>query len=103
MGSKLTYEYDFGDRWIHEIVVEAIGDIEPDAPRAVCTTRRGMAPAEDSGGSWGWEHLVETVNDPTADKHEDIRDWLGLEPGERVDPKAFDLNVPNGRLRRLFR
>ncbi len=55
------------------------------------------------GGSWGWEHLVETVNDPTADKHEDIRDWLGLEPGERVDPKAFDLNVPNGRLRRLFR
>lgn len=65
--------------------------------RAWHGTRRGL------GGSWGWEHLVETVNDPTADKHEDIRDWLGLEPGERVDPKAFDLNVPNGRLRRLFR
>ncbi|MFD6895321.1 plasmid pRiA4b ORF-3 family protein [Rhodococcus sp. NPDC060086] len=102
VGAKLTYEYDFGDSWTHEIVVEAIGDVDPEAPRAVCTGGRGMAPAEDSGGPWGWAQIVAAIDDPAADDHEQMREWLGLNPGERIDPKAFDTDGPNERLERLF-
>ena len=63
-----------------------------------CTGGRGAGPAEDSGGVWGWESMVEAVNNPSHEEHADYREWLGLAPGEKLDPKAFDKDELNEEL-----
>lgn len=103
VGSKLTYLYDYGDGWEHEIIVESIGEIDESAQRATCIAGSGMAPVEDSGGPWGWSQLVATANDPKSEDYEEIREWLGVAAGEQIDPTMFDVNEANTRLRRLFR
>ncbi len=101
VGGKFDYVYDFGDDWEHVITLEKIlpapstGADQP--PR--CTGGRCMAPLEDSGGTWGWERMVEAANDPTHPEHREFREWLDLADGEMVDPKAFNQDDVNGLLR----
>jgi hypothetical protein len=102
VGSTMTYTYDFGDNWEHGITVEKIlvSDDARQLPR--CTAGRGAAPAEDSGGIWGWMDIVQAVNDPSHEEHKEYREWLGLGPGETLDPKAFDVEQANEDLADLF-
>jgi hypothetical protein len=102
VGSTMTYTYDFGDNWEHGITVEKIlvSDDARQLPR--CTAGRGAAPAEDSGGIWGWTDIVQAVNDPSHEEHKEYREWLGLGPGETLDPKAFDVEQANEDLADLF-
>ncbi|MGY2746288.1 plasmid pRiA4b ORF-3 family protein [Arthrobacter sp. UYCu723] len=102
VGSTMTYTYDFGDDWEHAITVEKILADDGGGQLPRCTAGRGAAPAEDSGGTWGWANIVQAVNDPGHEEHEEYREWLGLQPGERVDPKAFDVDQANGDLADLF-
>lgn len=51
VGDKLTYIYDFGDHWEHEIRLEEVLD-RSDEVLPAYVTGRGTAPAEDSGGVW---------------------------------------------------
>lgn len=102
VGDSMTYLYDFGDDWIHEVRVETITEDDAATPTHRCITGRGMSPHEDSGGPWGWADLVAVANDPEADDPDDIREWLGLAEGERIDPKAFDVDALDARLRRLL-
>ncbi len=102
-GSSMTYTYDFGDNWVHSIKLEKVlasDDGGGQLPR--CTAGRGAAPAEDSGGTWGWANIVEAVNDPRHEEHKEYREWLGMLPGETLDPKAFDLDDVNEDLADLF-
>jgi Plasmid pRiA4b ORF-3-like protein len=103
VGNTMTYTYDFGDDWEHAVTVEKIlaaDDGGGQLPR--CTAGRGAAPAEDSGGTWGWANIVQAVNDPRHEEHQEYREWLGLRPGETLDPKAFDVDEVNGDLADLF-
>ncbi|WP_168709325.1 plasmid pRiA4b ORF-3 family protein [Arthrobacter sp. PAMC25564] len=103
VGTTMTYTYDFGDDWEHAITVEKIlvdDDGVGQLPR--CTAGRGAAPAEDSGGTWGWANIVQAVNDPRHEEHQEYREWLGLRPGETLDPKAFDVEEVNEDLADLF-
>ncbi|MCG2621390.1 plasmid pRiA4b ORF-3 family protein [Arthrobacter sp. I2-34] len=96
-GGKLAYTYDFGDDWEHIITLEKI--LAPDGgPLPRCTGGRGAAPAEDSGGVWGWMDLVEAVNNPADERHEELREWLGLAPGETLDPKKFAVEETDAAL-----
>ncbi len=98
---SITYTYDFGDDWEHAVVVEKVLPYDAGAPAVRCTGGRGAGPAEDSGGVWGWAAMVEAVNDPSHEEHEDFRDWLGLRPGEKLDPKAFDWKGLNEELMQI--
>ncbi|MGW4580314.1 plasmid pRiA4b ORF-3 family protein [Rhodococcus aetherivorans] len=102
VGASLTYLYDYGDGWTHDIVVESVADFDAEAPRAACVDGQGLAPAEDSGGTWGWTDMLAAADDPAHERHDEIRQWLGLRPGERVDPEWFDRDDANGQLRALF-
>jgi hypothetical protein len=79
VNSKLRYTYDFGDDWEHDIVVEKVLDRNDTTSYPRCTGGRRAAPPEDCGGIWGYADLVEILNDPTDQEHEDRLEWLGLD------------------------
>jgi hypothetical protein len=95
--SKFTYEYDFGDSWDHELLVEKILPPEAGTRYPVCIKGRRACPPEDVGGVWGYAGFLEAIRDSDHPEHENYVDWIGGE----FDPEAFDLDEINAALRRL--
>jgi len=85
--AKLVYEYDLGDGWRHDIVVEKVLPAQAGASCPVCLTGRRACPPEDCGGVWGYAELLEVTADPSHEEHESMMTWLG----GSFDPEAFDL------------
>ncbi|SRR5581483_3870355 len=88
------YEYDFGDGWDHDILVEKILAPEPDAHYPRCLKGKLACPPEDCGGIWGYYGLLETIKDPHHPDHKDMLEWLGGD----FDPDALDLDIVNKQL-----
>ena len=93
-GDQLMYEYDFGDTWRHDVVLEEILEPEPGTIYPVCTAGAGAGPPEDSGGVGGYALMLEALADPKHPEHNTYLEWLGGE----WDPEAFDLEEANARL-----
>lgn len=89
--TRFRYEYDFGDSWEHEIVVEAVQPPEPGQPYPVCLAGERAAPPEDCGGIWRYGWMLESLADPNDPDREEFLDWLG----GPIDPEAFDLEAVN--------
>ena len=92
--SKILYEYDFGDGWIHNIELEKI--ITEDAgqiPR--CISGKRSCPPEDCGGTYGYSDLLETISNPKNEGYEEIMEWLD----EDFDPDYFDIDDINYSLK----
>ena len=51
---KFSYDYDFTDRWQHQIRVEAIQYPAHPLVVPVCTAGKRSAPPEDCGGPWAF-------------------------------------------------
>lgn len=94
---KMHYEYDFGDGWLHEILLQKILPAEEGVRYPVCTEGKYAGPPEDSGGPPGYCDLLEALDDPAHEGHEVAKDWLG----EDYDAESFDLEEVNRRLRRI--
>ena len=94
---KFRYEYDFGDSWLHNLLVEKILPPEPGQPYPVCIKGKRACPPEDVGGIWGYYMFLEAIQDPDHPEHEDYLEWVGGE----FDPEAFDLDEANEALRAL--
>jgi hypothetical protein len=92
---KISYTYDFGDDWAHDVLVEKT--TEP-VPTARCIGGRRAAPPEDCGGVWGYDFLLEVLADPNHPDREDQMEWLGLDDPKDLDPDAFD---PEGITQKL--
>jgi len=91
-----VYEYDFGDRWEHRVVVEKILTLEEGpADIPVCLTGAWACPPEDCGGVPGYESFLEALRGPTPEEHQAMLTWVG----GSSDPEAFDPNEVNNRLR----
>ena len=93
---RLIYEYDFGDGWEHDVILEAITEPERGAryPRVVAGKR--ACPPEDVGGYPGYAEFVAAVTDPTHVEHERMIQWAG----GPYDPERFDILVANDRIPR---
>jgi hypothetical protein len=89
--TKFLYEYDFGDCWRHELVIEKILPREEGTRYPVCLAGKGACPPEDCGGIYGYYELVEAVRDPKHKRHEELLDWLG----DSFDPEEFDIDAIN--------
>lgn len=92
---KFIYEYDFGDSWEHEIVVEKILLIDPKAKYPFCLAGARACPPEDCGSFPGYFGILEALKAPkkTADQKE-LLEWLG----DGYDPERFDLEAVNRQL-----
>lgn len=84
-GDRLVYEYDFGDGWTHDIVVEAVLPEPCEAPR--CTGGRRRCPPEDCGGPWGYTEFLAAMAGKDVEGAEEIVQWYRGE----FDPAEFDL------------
>lgn len=93
-GSKFRYEYDFGDGWLHQILVEKVLPPEPGQEYPVCIKGRRACPPEDVGGIWGYYYFLEAIQDPEHEEHETYLEWIG----DEFDPDAFDLEEANEAL-----
>jgi len=97
-GDRIHYTYDFGDDWVHEIVVEDVLAAEPGVKYPRVVAGRRACPPEDCGGVWGYQDLCEILSDPEHEEHQDRLDWLGLDSAAEFDPAAFDLDAVNRRV-----
>lgn len=94
---KFIYEYDFGDGWQHEVVVEKVLPPDPAFKHPVCLAGANACPPEDCGGIGGYYNLLEIMADPKHPEHADMKDWIGGE----LNAAQFDLNEVNAVLKRL--
>lgn len=94
---KFIYEYDFGDGWEHNIVVEKTLPADPAFKHPLCLGGANACPPEDCGGMGGYYDLLEALAIPTHPQHEEMMEWLG----SGFDPAEFDLNGRNALLHRL--
>ncbi|CAI7974204.1 conserved hypothetical protein [Frankia sp. Hr75.2] len=101
--AKISYTYDFGDDWEHQIVLEKILDPDPSVRYPRCTGGRRAAPPDDCGGIWGYEALLETLGNPSHPEHEERLEWLGLDNPADLDPARFDAEEVTAALSRLLR
>lgn len=61
---RFTYEYDFGDGWMHEVRVEEIEAVVGAPPTPRCLDGARSCPPEDCGGPWGYQALLAARSDP---------------------------------------
>lgn len=96
-GSTISFEYDFGDGWIHNVRVSSVSD-EPLRDEDICVTSgKGACPPEDVGGVWGYAQMLDILSGKVDDPEEkaSYEEWLGLQEGETYDPEEFDLEIAN--------
>ena len=94
---RFFYEYDFGDSWLHEILVEKVLPVDPDVHYPVCIKGKRACPPEDVGGVWGYMAFLEAIADPENPEHADMVEWWE----GPFDPEEFDLATVNADLKRL--
>ena len=95
--SRFRYEYDFGDLWTHELLVENILSPQEGVRYPVCLAGARACPPEDIGGTPGYENFLAAINSPRHSEHQEYLEWIG----HRFDPEAFDVNEVNRKLHRL--
>jgi len=93
--ARFTYEYDFGDGWDHQIVVEKILAAEPKVRYPRCLAGKRACPPDDSGGPHGYSDFVDAFADPAHRRHQEVRDWIG----DSFDAEAFNLDEVNELIR----
>ena len=87
VGAKMRWDYDFGDGWEHNMVVEAVGPPEPAIDHPICLAGRRACPPEDCGGPWGYGRLLQALSDLGGDPDlEELREWVPPD----FDPEHFD-------------
>ncbi len=94
VGAKLLYEYDFGDGWQHELLLEEVllGD---ESFQQLCVAGQRCCPPEDCGGPEGFAELLQALQDVNHPSHDEVCEWLG-----DFVPESFSANDINRRLRR---
>lgn len=94
-GDRMIYEYDFGDSWRHNVVVEEIKPADSGSKRyPLVTGGKRTCPPEDCGGTFGYGDLLQALTDPNHPEHEEMKEWCDGD----FDPEAFDMQRAN----RLF-
>ena len=92
-GDTFVYEYDFGDGWEHDVLVEEVNE-ETMEVRVACLDGARAGPPEDCGGTPGYENLVAALTNPKHPDRAELRAWVG----RGYDPEKFDRARVNKKL-----
>lgn len=91
---RMVYEYDLGDGWEHDVVLEKVRARPPRARYPMVLAGRRACPPEDVGGIGGYYHFLKVIENPRHPEHRDLVEWCG----GAFDPQAFDVQ----RINRAF-
>ncbi|MFZ0059127.1 MAG: plasmid pRiA4b ORF-3 family protein [Acidimicrobiales bacterium] len=94
---RFKYEYDFGDSWGHEVVVEGVSWSPVALKFGVCLDGQNACPPEDVGGTGGYADFLEALADPLHEEHDNYLVWVGY----KFDPEAFELGAANAALQHV--
>ena len=94
--TKLTYIYDFGDCWEHQLILTRPRAADPSLGYPRYLAGEHAAPPEDCGGIPGFYSQLEILADPKHPDHPHIKDWFG-----DYDPNGFDEQPIKDRLARI--
>jgi hypothetical protein len=75
-GVSAAYEYDFGDDWCHEVLLEGILLKVPAVKYPLCVAGERACPPEDCGGVSGYEALLEILGKPRTSEYKEMVAWL---------------------------
>jgi Plasmid pRiA4b ORF-3-like protein len=108
-GATASYEYDFGDSWGHEIVLEGMFLSEKAARYPKCIAGERACPPEDCGGIPGYSKLLRVLGSPADMEHEEIASWLKghaksywpYDP-DHFEPSSVRFSDPRKRWQRAF-
>ncbi len=92
---RMGYEYDFGDGWQHEVVLEKVTQSEPGAKYPRCTDGERACPPEDVGGVYGFADYVEAITNPNHSEYRELLEWNGP-----FDPAQFDAAKATRRMKK---
>jgi hypothetical protein len=93
VGARLLYEYDFGDGWQHELLLEEVLFGE-ESFQQICVAGKRCCPPEDCGGPQGFAEVLKAARDANHPNHEEACEWFG-----DLVPESFSANEINRRLR----
>jgi hypothetical protein len=96
---NIDYEYDFGDGWMHDIILEKIIPPDDKIKYPVCLDGRMKCPPEDCGGVWGYSDMLKILKKPDHEEYENYIEWLG----EKFDPEYFNIDKVNKLLRNYIK
>ncbi len=94
---RFVYEYDPGDYWRHEILVESIISLEQNQRYPVCLDGQRACPPENIGGIFRYFEFLEVLDNEAHPAHSDMIQWVGAE----FDPEVFNKEEANARLARV--
>ena len=97
VGNTITYEYDFGDGWMHhlELVEFSIHPIDEVLPQII--GGEYACPPEDCGGIHGYKELKEILMNPKHLEYKSSKIWVG----STFDPMVCDLKTIQQNLEKL--
>jgi hypothetical protein len=84
---KIIYEYDFGDSWEHEVILEKVLPLDEKMKYPVCLAGEMNCPPEDCGGVWGYADILKILKHPDHEEYESYMEWLG----DDFDPENFNI------------
>jgi len=87
---RMVYEYDFGDGWEHDVVLEKVDVPQAGEKYPFVLKGKRACPPEDVGGVWGYYHFLEVIGNPDHPEHKDMAEWC-----EGFDADEFDINEIN--------
>ncbi len=98
-GARLSYRYDFGDDWVHDLTVErVVASPAPDEALPMILDGARAGPPEDVGGVLGYARLLEVLADSKDPEYAETKAWAGLWGGAAYDPERFDPWLANRTL-----
>lgn len=98
--AQCLYVYDFGDDWLHTVILESRRPAQSGERFPRCTGGERKCPPEDVGGPHGYSEFLEALSDRRHSEHQTYRQWIGgsWDP-EDFRPEEIVFKKPGIRLR----
>lgn len=93
---RYSYVYDFGDDWLHEILLEKV--IKRPIYTPFCIEAKNACPPEDVGGIHAYKQMLKTYAGRDKEEINSFNMWLGLQAGDTWDAAYCDRRQINSRL-----
>ena len=81
--------------------VEAGAALRPISREILCEVYPNLegeraCPPEDCGGIGGYEYLLEALDDPDHEEHQDMKEWVGEFDSEKFESKIATVRMVRG-------